>query len=344
MAKQPHKKTDLNISLDTSLNGLTADNIEIPDWFYNRMQTGTDSIDFLFGGTELRGWVNGTTMSISAAKGMGKTTGLLQILEAYHLKGYKVAYYSSEQTVYQLAFTAKRTNASHVKLSSFNYIEDALEHAKAEKYDIVIFDSLQKFQSKDGKGKDQSTYINSMIRRYSQEHGVATGVVLHRTKTGKTKGDSSIEHDVDINLEIIKADPQLYPDSTRIWVVTKNRFGEDLFVALTMTNRGFNWIEPVSISNAIRLPDKDKKTDARTAKKNGIKETILNYISDEGCVSVQFLLKNIDELEGNNLKARNILKDLVMDGTLVQSGRGVTATWEMSEKTEAEFIKDGEDE
>lgn len=346
MANQPHKKINYNISLDTAGNGLTAEFTDIPEWFYDRMQTGMDSMDVLFGGTELKGWVAGTTLSISAAKGMGKTTGLMQILEAFHMAGKKVAYYSSEQTRFQLAFTAKRIGAIHVPLSSFGYIEDALEHAKQSKYDIIIFDSLQKFQTKNNVGKDQSLYVNAQIRQFSQDHNVATGIVLHRTKTGKTKGDSSIEHDVDINLEILAADPDLYPTSTRIWSVTKNRFGEDLYVAMAMTNKGFNWEEPVSVSNVLRTSDKKdgKKTDTRTERKNTLKENIMQLCKDEQRISVQFLLRQFDELDGNNIKARGILKDLVIAGQLVQFGRGMTAYWELADTAQEQYVDNGDGE
>lgn len=322
-----------NINLSTADNGLTADQIEIPDFFYNRMKTGVAAMDNLFGGSELPGLVKGTTFSISAAKGMGKTTGLLQILERFKQKKLLVAYYSSEQTIYQLAFTAKRIGANHVPLGSFNYIEDALAHAKKSTYDIVIFDSLQKFRTKQKVGKDQTTFINAMIRQYSQDNNVSSGIVLHRTKAGKTKGDSSIEHDVETTIEIIAADPELYPDDTRIWTTTKNRFGETLYIAMAMGQMGFNWVEPVSISQVLRVKTKENKTDARTERKNQLKEDIMEFIRQERTVSVQSLLKQFNsELNGDATKTRTLLKDLVMSGELVQTGRGMITNWTIKTK------------
>ena len=79
--------------------------IEVPDIFYKRMVTGIELID-----NDLlqEGFLPGSTLTITAQAGCGKTTFMVQLLDGLAKNGYKVGYCSGEENVYQLTFTCKR--------------------------------------------------------------------------------------------------------------------------------------------------------------------------------------------------------------------------------------------
>ena len=55
---------------------LSVENIEIPSRFYSRMVTGIETVDeFLH-----EGFLPGSTMTLTAAAGCGKTTFMIQLL------------------------------------------------------------------------------------------------------------------------------------------------------------------------------------------------------------------------------------------------------------------------
>ena len=83
--------------------------IVVPDIFYRRMKTGIDMID-----NELlqEGFLPGSSMTITAQAGCGKTTFMVQLLDGLAKNGYSVGYCSGEENVYQLTFTCKRFHYS----------------------------------------------------------------------------------------------------------------------------------------------------------------------------------------------------------------------------------------
>ena len=70
--------------------------IVIPDIFYNRMKSGVQDFDKLFGD----GLLPGASCTLTAQAGCGKTTFALQLLEHLDQAGYDVAYASGEENQY----------------------------------------------------------------------------------------------------------------------------------------------------------------------------------------------------------------------------------------------------
>ena len=62
--------------------------IKIPSIFYNRMKCGIKEFDDLFG----NGILPGSSMTFTGQAGCGKTTSLLQLMEALSKAGYNVGY------------------------------------------------------------------------------------------------------------------------------------------------------------------------------------------------------------------------------------------------------------
>lgn len=57
--------------------------IEIPDAFYNRMSTGSDEIDLMFGNEFYKGLMPGSAITITGTPGAGKCHAGDQIIEIF---------------------------------------------------------------------------------------------------------------------------------------------------------------------------------------------------------------------------------------------------------------------
>ncbi|NDB87179.1 MAG: hypothetical protein EB127_31530, partial [Alphaproteobacteria bacterium] len=73
--------------------------VTIPDIYFRRMKCGIEKIDAMFGD----GILPGSSITVTARAGLGKTTLVLQMLEGLNKNGYRVGYCSSEESVAQLA-------------------------------------------------------------------------------------------------------------------------------------------------------------------------------------------------------------------------------------------------
>ena len=111
--------------------------IKIPDIFYNRMKCGIKEFDELFG----NGILPGSSMTFTGQAGCGKTTSLLQLMEAMAKAGYGVGYSSGEENKYQLAFTCKRLNIQEVAIANETDIDNLA--AAMENLDMLVVDSFQ---------------------------------------------------------------------------------------------------------------------------------------------------------------------------------------------------------
>ena len=116
--------------------------VQIPEIFNNRMLTGVKEFDQLFGD----GILPGCAMTFTGQAGCGKTTALLQLMEALANNSYNVGYASGEENIYQLAFTCKRLNIKAVNVANETDI-DALA-ASMVHLDVLVVDSFQALTSK----------------------------------------------------------------------------------------------------------------------------------------------------------------------------------------------------
>ena len=132
---------DLNI---TKSDFIRVSDVKISDIFYRRLQTGINKIDEFMSG----GFLPGSSFTLAASPGTGKTTLMLQILESLAKQGYKVGYISGEENVEQLAFTSKRLNVNRVPLANITDIDDLCKAIVDEKCDFVVIDSLPAITSK----------------------------------------------------------------------------------------------------------------------------------------------------------------------------------------------------
>ena len=282
--------------------------IVVPDIFYRRMMTGINTID-----NDLlhEGFLPGSTMTVTAAAGCGKTTFMVQLLDGLAKNGYKVGYCSGEENVYQLTFTCNRIRCNTLSIANMSDIDELAK--LTEELDFLVIDSFQALTTK--------TKMNSMAKeRYAvqtlvkaaQRNECCVAFVMHLTKAGKLKGGTVVPHTVDANLNIAP-NPDIDDDARSIWF-SKNRFGPTNNVDLYMTARGFDMSAKIIVDN-------EKKFSGKANKKNQIKKDI---IKSDKKVSVNELVEkyNISEVYANTA-----LRELTKEGKVLKIGRGSDARW-----------------
>lgn len=184
-----------------------------------RMKCGIESIDNFFSG----GIAHSQIISLAGVSGCGKTTLLLQILEAYANAGYETSFASNEEQEDQLKEKCDRLKLSKVKISHTVMIDSILE--MIEENHIVVIDSLQGVIDNSVK-KNVEKEIMNKITAYAKEYDTAVILIMHATKTGREKGDSSIGHMVDTRITGFHGSDLFCRESPRIFEIMKTRFGK----------------------------------------------------------------------------------------------------------------------
>jgi len=292
----------------------------IPDVFYHRFTTGIQPFDELLGG---QGFLPGSTFTVTGKPGAGKTTFLLQMLEALQVNGKLTGYASGEESVFQIAYNSKRLQLTQVQIANMTDVDELC--AATEHLDVLIVDSFQ-FLS--------CTHITKpiMLQRYavkqlveaSQRNQCVIGIIQHLTSTGIAKGGTLVPHAVDMNMEIITDDD----DSTLKTIsVYKNRFGRCGEISLLMGDKGFDF------NHVVERQDSPKMTKAIDRGEKEKKE-ILDYINEKGSAVITELFTAI----GESWRVQHYLRILTNENQITKEGRGAKAVWKKA--TQIEPTKD----
>lgn len=293
-------------------NGLTkVSDIEIPEKFFNRIKSEIDSIDIMFGG---EGLLPGSSFTLSATPGCGKTTLMLQVLNEYAKLGYKVGYNSAEECREQLAFTCQRIGVTEVAIANKTEIHDIIEMAAEANLDILMIDSIQGIRVDKDKveggvdgsftTKKQENYISNIITNAAPQINCVIGCILHVTKSGEYKGSTQLPHSVDANFKM-EVDPT--DDTIRTFGASKNRFGGCSEVQFYMNSNGL-----------------DLNSDIKATRKGNSKLALLETLN-------QIALKQDDEIStrqftnfagGSYTKGQELIRQLMEEKMIEQTGRG----------------------
>ena len=286
--------------------------IVIPDIFYNRMKSGVQDFDKLFGD----GLLPGSSITLTAQAGCGKTTFALQLLEHLDQAGYDVAYASGEENQYQLAFTCQRLNVRGVSIAN---ITDVDTIAKAmENNDVVVVDSFQALTVETKmNSRALEQYAVSTLCNKAKDSECVLIFVMHLTKSGQLKGTTLVPHSVDVNM-MISHDLDKDDDTTRIISVSKNRFGQTIDVEAILGHKGFHIGEKVTTG---------KKAKSKKDRKADLKKQILAL--DPPNITEQLVMNTFQLTKGQTYL---VLKALVSDKLLKKYGRGARAVWKKTPK------------
>jgi len=147
-----------------STDFVPANKVKIPDIYFNRLKTGLVEVDEFLGGAESEtgGFLRGGVYLLAAGAGTGKSTFCLQLAQALHDKGVKVAHASGEESIEQLAFACKRLNVKDVPIAVQSDIDAICE--KMSEFEFIVIDSFQTlYQKADDPEKERTTlYCTSL--------------------------------------------------------------------------------------------------------------------------------------------------------------------------------------
>lgn len=188
-----------------------------------RLETHIKEFDRVLGG----GLVQGSLVLIGGDPGIGKSTLMLQALNAMATAGRKVLYVSGEESVKQLRIRSQRVAASSGNLLVVSEIdlEAILAMVMDTAPDVLVIDSIQTMFSADltsapgSVGQVRESTMRLMLM--AKNNGVPTFLVGHVTKEGVIAGPRLLEHMVDTVLYFEGDRNHVF----RILRAVKNRFG-----------------------------------------------------------------------------------------------------------------------
>ena len=215
----------------------------------DRTATGLEELDRALGG----GVVEGGVVLIGGDPGIGKSTLLLQALDALQRKGMNTLYVTGEESGAQVALRSRRLglDKSQVQVLAEIQLEKILATLQTERPNIAVIDSIQTVYS------DQLTSAPGSVAqvrecaahltRAAKATGTAIVLVGHVTKEGALAGPRVLEHMVDTVL-YFEGDTH---SSFRLIRAIKNRFGAVNEIGVfAMTEKG---LKGVSNPSAIFL-------------------------------------------------------------------------------------------
>lgn len=298
--------------LTSTQKGFTnVSDISIPDIFYKRLLTGVEEIDNMFG----NGILPGCSFTVTAQAGCGKTTFLLQLAEALAVNNYEVGYASGEENIYQLAFTCKRLNITHVNIANITDIDTLVEATKT--LDILVVDSFQALTTPEKlNSREIETYAVQKLVKAAKTNECALFFIMHLTKDGKLKGSTLVPHAVDVNIQIM-LDTEADDPTSRVISFYKNRFGPTADYSATLTNGGFEF--------------SGRKEVERTSGKRGRKQDAYEKILKMQEPPYITKARVIQELNITPSQAYLVLKELRELGKIVKYGRGEEAIYKLKD-------------
>ena len=187
----------VHASLAPTSEVLPLSQIEAAD--FERHPTGIDELDRVLGG----GMVEGGVVLIGGDPGIGKSTLLLQAVDALQRSGMNTLYVTGEESGAQVAMRSRRLGlvASQVPVLPEIQLEKILHTLQSRQPNIAIIDSIQTVYS------DQLTSAPGSVAqvrecaahltRTAKSTGTTIVLVGHVTKEGALAGPRVLEHMVD---------------------------------------------------------------------------------------------------------------------------------------------------
>lgn len=191
---------------------------DVEKTYYQRLKSSFDEVDRVLGG----GIVNGSVILVAGDPGIGKSTLLTQLA----LNISKALYVAGEESAQQIKIRADRiklkANLAVLNETDVDVIAGVIEQMKPS---LVIVDSIQTLETTDLNSVPGSVgqvrESTHRLQRVAKATHVPVFLVGHVTKEGTVAGPKTLEHMVDVVLNI-EGDPMT---NFRILRGVKNRFG-----------------------------------------------------------------------------------------------------------------------
>ena len=206
-----------------------------------RTPTGLSELDRVLGG----GVVPGGVILIGGDPGIGKSTLLLQALDAMQRSGTSTLYVTGEESGAQVALRSRRLDlgASQVSVLAEIQLEKILAAIHSMQPGVAVIDSIQTLYSEQLSSAPGSVAqvreCAAHLTRAAKGSGSAVVLIGHVTKDGALAGPRVLEHMVDTVL-YFEGDSH---SSFRLIRAIKNRFGAVNEIGVfAMTERGLRGV------------------------------------------------------------------------------------------------------
>ncbi|MCD2512553.1 DNA repair protein RadA [Comamonas endophytica] len=206
-----------------------------------RTPSGIDELDRVLGG----GIVEGGVVLIGGDPGIGKSTLLLQALDALHRQGLPTLYVTGEESGAQIALRSRRLGLdnSQVQVLAEIQLEKILATVEATQPMVVVVDSIQTVYSDQLSSAPGSVAqvreCAAHLTRAAKTTGICVVLIGHVTKEGALAGPRVLEHMVDTVL-YFEGDTH---SNFRLVRAIKNRFGAVNEIGVfAMTEKGLKGV------------------------------------------------------------------------------------------------------
>lgn len=296
--------------------------VEIPDKFFNRMKTGLYELDDIFsvnGG----GILPGSTITIKAKPGVGKTTFCLSLMQYLYNAGYKTAYISGEEDTAQIAFNAARLTVEDVPVANKTQVSEVLR--AMDDYDCIVIDSFQCLRHESLRGMALIEYLVNNLVKVAKDKDCTLIFIVQLNAKGDLKGGGALAYAVDVNIDMYRSDGRIIID------VYKNRFGATLPHLTEMNENGFIFWGQYDEN----LED-DQPKEVKVPVKEERKKTLVELGKEGAALTIERVQKELDIGEQT---AYNLLRELVNDNKFVKIGRGAFSIWKALNADKQKFME-----
>jgi DNA repair protein RadA/Sms len=211
---------------------------DVPETTFVRDSTGLPPLDHVLGG----GLVVASVVLLASPPGIGKTSLTLQMLDGL---AHRCLYVTGEETREQIAQTARRIGAASRKIYPLvaSNLDKIFVKARAVRAQTIAIDSIQKMRCEDVGGRAgspaQLKECTARLVQYAKATGTALWLIGHVTGDGDIAGPKTIEHDVDVVLELSQG-TKFEGNERLLRCAGKNRFGPTNVVGyFELTAQGF---------------------------------------------------------------------------------------------------------
>ena len=228
--------------------GTSIATIKIPEILLQRVPTGLDYIDAVYGG---HGLIPTSVTLFTGTPGAGKTTMMLLTANGLVSRDSVVVFNTREESVYQIKMHSERLKLKNPFLvSEESLVQDILKkcdeikQASPKKHFVLIIDSLQTLTD------DLTGVINSstsvrcleMITSWCKNTNAIAIVIGQVGKDGNFTGKNALPHMVDSYLTLsIETSPKSSYSGCRVLEMEKHRFGKShTQIYLKTKNSGFS--------------------------------------------------------------------------------------------------------
>lgn len=187
----------------------TLSDVKIPNTYYNRLKTGSKTIDEALGG----GFMRGGVYMFSGVPGAGKSTWILILLDYIrNISGERCMYLPLEEGLVTLKARMERLNKDYSnKLhlegdflisEDLHDVDQMLDYVEKNKIKIVVIDSVQKISNENKRNNNSVEKAVDKIYKYSKQTETTFLIICQTNKQGKFLGKQSLLHEVDGHIHI----------------------------------------------------------------------------------------------------------------------------------------------